>query len=98
MAWIGGPLGGYYQATNSTLLTNGSTLAANLGLYHYTVLTNEAVEGTNIVSRGYHYVAETNGLPIDTNGDAIPDYLADANGNGVVDSGEIDWLVAGIWG
>jgi hypothetical protein len=82
ITWLGGPLGGYYQATNSPLLTNGSTYATNLGLYHYTVMTNEAVEGTNIVSRGYHYVAlGTNGLPLDTSGDGVPDYLADLNGN-----------------
>ena len=80
--WQAGPLGAYYQATNSPLLTNGSTYATNLGLYHYTVITNEAVEGTNIVSRGYHYVAlGTNGLPLDTSGDGVPDYLADVNGN-----------------
>jgi len=99
LTWLGGALGVYYQATNSPLLTNGSTYATNLGLYHYTVTTNNAVEGTNIVSRGYHYVAVgTNGLPLDYNGDGIPDYLEDANGNGVVDSGEIDWLVAGDLG
>jgi hypothetical protein len=36
-----------------------------------------------------------NGLPLDTNGDGIPDYLEDVNGNGLVDSGEIDWLLPG---
>jgi hypothetical protein len=82
LTWQAGPLGAYYQATNSPLLTNGSTYATNLGLYHYTMITNEVVEGSNIVSRGYHYVAlGTNGLPLDTSGDGIPDYLADANGN-----------------
>ncbi len=104
LTWVAGPLGAYYQSSTSPLLNNGSTYATNLGLYHYTVETNtsggnEIVEGTNIVSRGYHYVAlGSNGLPIDTNGDGIPDYLEDANGNGVVDSGEIDWQVAGDLG
>ncbi|HEY3855745.1 MAG TPA: hypothetical protein VGO67_15260 [Verrucomicrobiae bacterium] len=99
ITWQGGPLGFYYQPSASPLLTNGSTSATNLGLYHYAVLTNETVDGTNIVSRGYHYVAlGANGLPIDTNGDGIPDYLEDANGNGIVDSGEIGWNIAGDLG
>jgi hypothetical protein len=51
------------------------------------------------VSMGYHYVAcGTNGLPLTTNGFEAPIYLMDANGNGVVDSGEVNWQVAGDLG
>ena len=47
--------------------------------------TNEAVEGTNIISIGYHYVAtDQYGNPLDSNGDGIPDYLEDLNGKGVL--------------
>ena len=91
-----GPLGSFYQPTNSILIGKGSTTANLTGLYHYTVTTNEVVEGTNTVSIGYHYVAvDANGNPLDTNGDGIPDYLEDANGNGLIDSGEIGWNVSG---
>jgi len=64
-----------------------------LGLYHYTVQTNEVVEGTNTVSIGFHYVAtDAYGNPLDSNGDGIPDYLEDANGNGIYDTGDLgDW-------
>lgn len=73
----------------------GSTNASLLGLYQYTTQTNQTKEGTNIVTIGYHYVAaDTNGLPDDTTGTGIADYLKDANGNGLVDSGEINWTNA----
>jgi hypothetical protein len=92
-----GPLGNYYYPTNggnlSQLINKGSGTAGSLGLYHYTVTTNEVVEGTNTVSIGYHYVAlDQYGNPLDSNGDGIPDYLEDANGNGIYDSGDLgDW-------
>jgi len=53
----------------------------------------------SIVDIGYHYVStDTIGIPIDTNGDGIPDYISDANGNGLVDSGEIGWNITGDLG
>ena len=82
ITWQGGPLGFYYQLPTSPLLNNGSTFATNLGLYHYTVLTNETVEATNIVSRGYHYIAlGADGLPIETYEDGVPDYAKDRDGH-----------------
>jgi hypothetical protein len=90
-----GPLGNYYQPTNSPLLNCGSQSAASAGLFHYTVLTNEVKETTNQVSIGLHYVAlDPNGTPIDYDGDGVHDYAEDANGNGTVDSGETDWQSA----
>jgi hypothetical protein len=89
-----GPLGNWYQPTNSPLINKGSATADLLGLYHYTTTTNEVKEGNSIVDIGLHYVAvDANGNPIDTNGDGIPDYLSDPNGNGLVDSGEIGWNI-----
>ncbi len=96
--WQTSWLGSFYQPTNSQLLHMGNTNANLLGLYHFTTQTNQTVEGTNIVSIGYHYVAVTNGIPLDSNGDGIPDYLEDANGNGLVDSGEIGWNIVGDLG
>jgi hypothetical protein len=64
-----------------------------LGLYHFTTQTNQAVEADSIVDIGYHYVAtDQYGNPLDTNGNGIPDYLEDANGDGIYDSGDLsDW-------
>jgi hypothetical protein len=87
-----GTLGNYYYPTSETQLINaGSRSAAAAGLYHYTVLKNNTIEGNNTVSIGFHYVACSNGIPISTPGDGIPDYIADINGNGLVDPGEISW-------
>jgi hypothetical protein len=99
-----GPLGNYYQATNSGLAGLGNTNANYLGLYQYTATTNlvtgaDVKEGNSIVTIGLHYVAtDSNGNPIDSNGDGIPDYLSDGNGNGLVDSGEIGWNLTGDLG
>jgi RHS repeat-associated protein len=90
--WESSWFGNFYLPTNSPLLGMGSTNANLLGLYHFTTQTNQTVQGTNKVDIGYHYVATgTNGIPISTPGDGIPDYIADANGNGIDDSGETPW-------
>jgi len=93
LAYQSGPFGNYYQPTNSPLIRAGSTTADQVGLYHYTVTTNEVIEGNNTVSIGYHYVAvDQYGNPLDSNADGIPDYLQDANENGIYDSGDLgDW-------
>jgi len=99
LAYQSGTLGNYYQPTNSPLIHKGSTTADQVDLYHYTVTTNQVVEGTNTVSIGYHYVAtDAYGNPLDKNGDGIPDYLEDVNGNGLVNSGEIGWNIQGDLG
>jgi hypothetical protein len=73
-----GPLGGYYQPTNSPFRAKGSTNANLVGLGPYTVLTNQASEGTSQVSIGYHYVAlDSQGRPTDADRDGVPDYFED---------------------
>ncbi len=76
-----GPLGNYYQPTNSPLLNKGDLAANTLGMYGYTVLTNQIPEGTSTVSIGYHYVAlNGSGNPFDANGNGIPDYVENWGG------------------
>jgi hypothetical protein len=84
-----GTYGRYYQPATSTLINAGSMTAAGAGLYHYTTQTNNVKEASTTVDIGYHYVAaDSSGNPNDQDGDGMPDYLEDRNGNGVVDSGE----------
>ena len=91
-----GALGRYYLPTNltshSVLFNKGSTNANYLGLYHFTTTTNQVKETNSVVDIGFHYVAgNSSGQPIDNDGDGLPNYYEDANGNGSVDGGETDW-------
>jgi hypothetical protein len=91
--WQSSWLGDYYQPTNSPLVDKGNTTADQLGLYHFTTQTNQVKETNSVVDIGYHYVAtDAYGNPLDTNGDGIPDYLEDANGDGLFNGNElVDW-------
>ena len=93
--WESSWFGNYYLPTNSPLINAGSTTADQVGLYHFTTQTNQVPESNSVVDIGYHYVAtDAYGNPLDSNGNGIPDYLEDANGDGIYDSGDLaDWLV-----
>jgi hypothetical protein len=95
-AYEPGTLGDFYYPTNLTnLIFKGSRSAGNAGLYHYTVTTNNIIDGANTVSIGFHYVAtDTNGVPLDSNGDGTPDYIEDSNCDGLVDGTETNWALA----
>jgi len=89
-----GPYGRYYQPTNSPLIDAGSTTAELVGLYHFTTTTNQVKDGNGVLDIGPHYVALNQyGIVVDSDGDGVPDYYEDRNGNGSYDagSGESDW-------
>ncbi len=79
-----GALGRFYQPTNSRFLGFGSTSASYIGLYHFTTLTNDVKETNSLVDIGYHFAS----VPIDSDGDGIPDYVEDADSDGFTDPGE----------
>ena len=87
--WQSSWYGSFYLMNTSPLINKGSTTADQLGLYHFTTQTNQVKEMNSVVDIGYHYVAtDDNGNPSDTDVDGWPDYLEDANGNGVFDAGD----------
>ncbi|MCL4790312.1 MAG: immunoglobulin domain-containing protein, partial [Verrucomicrobia bacterium] len=88
-----GPLGDFYHG-QADLVGKGSWTAASRGLYHHTTQTNQTKEGNSWLDIGFHYVAMTNGLPVDTDGDGLPDYLEDASGDGNYGFGDLShWQV-----
>jgi len=94
-----GPFGNYYldSANNPSLIDQGSTIAPLVGLYHYCTITNlfngtQQKETYSVVDVGYHHLAlDSANILADYDGDGIPDYLEDTNGNGQVDTGESNW-------
>jgi len=93
-SWQSSWFGAFYLPLGSSLVDHGSTTADQVGLYHFTTQTNQLKETNSVVDIGYHYVAtDAYGNPIDTNGNGIPDYIEDGNGNGIFDAGDgADWL------
>jgi len=95
-----GPLGRYYLPANSPLINTGSVNNAGLvGFYHYTTTTNQAKEGNSQLDIGFHYVAvDSNGQPMDSDANGIPDYVQDQNANGITEPNELPnlklWLKA----
>lgn len=99
-----GPLGQYYYPSTGTLLHSlmdydTSTTAAQAGFYHYTTQTTlsgglQIKELAGSLDAGFHYVAmDSNGNPIDTDADGLPDYLEDTTGEGTFNTGDLsDWL------
>ena len=90
IAYETGPLGAFHLPSGSSLIDAGSANADTLGLYHFTATANQARETNSLVDIGLHYVATANGLPVDTDGDGLPDYVEDVNGNGTKDAAETD--------
>ncbi|MCL4787221.1 MAG: hypothetical protein KJ070_10565 [Verrucomicrobia bacterium] len=87
-----GSLGNFYLPFTATLLIDkGSRSASTAGQYHFTTLVSSAKEATGQVDIGPHYLAVFNGDAADSNGDGVPDYIADRDGDGS-ETGEIPWM------
>ncbi|HWD18753.1 MAG TPA: Ig-like domain-containing protein [Verrucomicrobiae bacterium] len=69
--------GPWYEGSSTpTLVDAGSRSAESAGLMDYTTQANQTPEGCSTVDIGFHYVAlDSNGNPIDSNFDGIPDFL-----------------------
>lgn len=91
--WQSSWFGDYYLPPGSPLIDAGSTTAAQVGLYHFTTQTSQAIEGGSVADIGYHYVAtDGEGNPLETLTNGVPDYLEDANGDGLPDGWEAHWF------
>lgn len=89
-AYAAGTFGNFYHFSTNFLNT-GSQTAPVPGLFHFTTQGSNTSETNSVVDRGFHYVADVGGAPLDSDGDGVWDYLEDFNGNGTVDSGELNF-------
>jgi hypothetical protein len=76
LPYVSGTFGNYYLSTVTPLWQAGSRTAADAGLTQYTTFINQGKDSASQpVNIGLHYVAATNSLPLDSDGDGIPDYV-----------------------
>jgi len=80
--WQPSTLGRFYLPTTSSLINTGGVTADLISLYHFTTAANQVKETNSVVDIGYHYLALSGGVSVDSDSDGIPDYLEDKNGNG----------------
>ncbi len=81
LPYVSGTFGNYYLSTVTPLWQAGSRTAADADLTQYTTFINQGKDSASQpVNIGLHYVASTNALPLDTDGDGIPDYVEVENG------------------
>jgi len=103
-----GPFGDYYLPTATALYNAGSRTASDTSLHHYTTRVDQIKEGDELsghmVNIGVHYIAATNSVPKDSDGDGIPDYVENWHGDGaysVHTDTETDWhsayTVSGVY-
>jgi RHS repeat-associated protein len=57
LVWQSGPLGDFYQPTNSGFINKGSMNSTSLGLSLFTTQTNQTDEASSTVDLGYHYAS-----------------------------------------
>jgi hypothetical protein len=95
-AYAQGALGMLYHG-QTNLADRGSRTAGAAGLYHFTTTSNQVKETNSVVDIGFHLVAvDAAGKPFDSDGDGIPDYLEDGDGNGTKSGLESDWTIGSI--
>jgi hypothetical protein len=77
----GGAFGNYYLTQTTPLYQAGSRTATDAGLAQYTTFINQAKDAASqSVNIGLHYVAATNSLALDSDGDGVPDYVEAEHG------------------
>ncbi len=100
-AYQPGPFGNYYLPTSSPLYNAGSRSPADAGFFHYTTRLDQVKEGSeasgHMANIGLHYIAAVDAstpVPVDTDGDGIPDYVENWHGDGnysIHTDTETDW-------
>ena len=92
-------LGEYYYTlpgavdTLNDLVDTGDVTSSVAGLFHHTVNgVTQAKDAGVKVDIGWHYIAlNPSGLPVDTDGDGVPDYVEDRNGDSIKQANETGW-------